>query len=134
MTNILQEQQRFDKYCIRCGAENRLNGNVFECPICKPISSSNTDILKKVIADINQWAEERYPDSCDCVGAKYECEHWGRSETLSELQLFIKSYCEGEIKGDKTNYNHISHTHCWDNIIHTDGTGPCGIPLEKQRM
>ncbi len=25
-----------------------------------------------------------------------------------------------------TNYNHISHTHCWDNK-----SNPCGIPMEK---
>jgi hypothetical protein len=31
--------------------------------------------------------ESKYSEPCDCIGEKYNCEHWGRHELLDELLL-----------------------------------------------
>jgi len=90
----------------------------------------------------NQTGENKYPnlDVPSEVGymqtGEYHCHRGHGNFTSTEKHNKLCSACESDDpitsctpscgKYYKEDYNHISHTHCWDNK-----DLPCGIPLEK---
>jgi len=50
--------------------------------------------LKQFIDELIEFEENMLPDECDCTGAKYECEHWGRHETINESIAHLKELKE----------------------------------------
>lgn len=51
-------------------------------------------LLKQFIDELIEFEENMLPDECDCTGAKYECEHWGRHETINESIAHLKKLKE----------------------------------------
>jgi hypothetical protein len=40
---------------------------------------------ERLIKEVGVEVEKLRPAPCNCIGAKYECEHWGRHETCDEV-------------------------------------------------
>lgn len=55
-------------------------------PLLSFIASLLADREKELVEEI----EKLRPDTCNCVGAEFECEHWGRHEVIDEILAIIK--------------------------------------------
>lgn len=55
------------------------------------IKSHISETIRQVLQAVEEEVEKLDPPPCDCTGAKFECEHWGRHETVSDIQSLLKS-------------------------------------------
>ena len=44
---------------------------------------------REVLGELEEKISKLRPDSCDCEGAKYECEHWGKHENIDATLSLI---------------------------------------------
>ena len=86
-----QEQQelreRFLETSLGCPCHD---GEGCECEYRTRIADFWLSIIKEREEKLVERIEELYPEKCNCVGAKYECEHWGRHETIQDIIKLIK--------------------------------------------
>ena len=58
-------------------------------PIMEKCADWWIDKLNTTLKEIEEEVEKMRPHSCDCSGAKYECEHWGRHEIIDDIKQLI---------------------------------------------
>lgn len=49
-----------------------------------------TDLLNMQKKEIALMLEGMRPNACDCMGASYECEHWGKHELIDDAITKLK--------------------------------------------
>ena len=59
----------------------------FKVSILRQINEKLHFLLAKQQEEFVKLLESKYSEPCDCIGEKYNCEHWGRHELLDELLL-----------------------------------------------
>jgi len=93
----LIEQQREEFEDLFCDREMVVKDGITQIkykPTQDAIFDWHKQSLKQFIDELIEFEENMLPDECDCTGAKYECEHWGRHETINESIAHLKELKE----------------------------------------
>jgi len=68
--------------------EDEDGGYVF---VDESLKSHISETIHQILQAVEEEVGKLDPPPCDCTGAKFECEHWGRHETASDIQFLLKS-------------------------------------------
>jgi hypothetical protein len=80
---LLQEQMKeFNK---QFDSVEFLHGVPVSLPpkISEAIKQWHTQSIKQILQAEVQYLCGQIPEACDCTGAKFECEHWGRHQAIT---------------------------------------------------